>query len=65
MRALAGEMQHSSPADIAARASNQRDLPPKFTHDISLDFIRDVQESASNSNDIFYEPVRANVSSWG
>jgi hypothetical protein len=62
MRALAGEMQHSSPADIAARASNQGDLPPKFTHDTSLDFIRDVEESASNGNNIFHGAVRANVS---
>jgi hypothetical protein len=54
MRALAGEMQHSSPADIAARASNQRDLPPKFAHDTLPRFFRDVEEKASNGNDIFW-----------
>ena len=33
MRALTGEMQHSRPADIAARTRDQRDLALKFTHD--------------------------------
>jgi hypothetical protein len=33
MRALTGKMQHSRPADIAARTGDQRDLALKFTHD--------------------------------
>ena len=46
MRALTGEMQHSRPADIAARTGDQRDLALKFTHDEpSLDFVRDVERS--------------------